>query len=177
MSRFYSTAENIQRLAWRIAFPLFRCSPRHLYLWRNSLLRMFGARIGNGVRIFPSCQIYFPWNLEIGSDVDIGWCVRLYNLGKISIGDRVVISQHAHLCAGDHDYMSYNFELLRTPIQIGNSCWIATDVYIGPGVSVANNNVIAARSVLVDSTEDNSVYAGQPAKKVKHLDSLIRSRR
>ncbi len=138
------------------------------------MLRLFGAQIGESVRIFPSCHVFFPWNLRIGTNVDIAWDVKLYNLGMLTIGNQVVISQQAHLCGGTHDYLDRGFELRKCDITIGSNVWIAADAFVGPGVSVGENVVIAARSVLVHSAESGSVYAGNPARKIKSLEGRVR---
>jgi putative colanic acid biosynthesis acetyltransferase WcaF len=138
-----------------------------MYGWRNLILRIFGAKIGKGVKIFPSAIITYPWLLEIGDGTVISWGVKIYNLGKISIGKRTVISQYAHLCGGTHDIQNDDFKLLRTGLSIGDGVWVAADAFIGPGVIVGSNSIIAARSVVVKNVEDNLVVGGNPAKKIK----------
>lgn len=165
----YSYKEYLLRILWWLIQPLFKYSPRLLYSWRNFLLTCFGAKISRSARIYPSCQITFPWNLEIGSGTTVAWNVRIYNLGLVAVGENVVISQYSHLCAGTHDYSTSDFKLLKPKIIVKDNVWIAADVFVGPGVSIENGCVIAARSVVVKNTEANSLYAGNPAKKIKQL--------
>jgi putative colanic acid biosynthesis acetyltransferase WcaF len=61
----YTAGEQLRRVAWMLARPLFRLSPRPMFGWRRMLLRAFGARIGTGVHIYNSATIYFPWNLTV----------------------------------------------------------------------------------------------------------------
>ena len=163
----YTFRENILRVLWSIFSVCFRYSPRLLYGWRNFILRMFGAKIGKGVKIFPSAKIMFPWNLEIGEGAVISWGVIVYNLGKITIGNQTVISQYTHICAGTHDYTSKDFTLLKTPIVIGSNVWVAADAFIGPTVNIGNGAVVAARSVVSKDVPENYIVAGHPAKKIK----------
>jgi putative colanic acid biosynthesis acetyltransferase WcaF len=165
----YSKGEYIKRLLWSLVWPLFRFSPRLLYGWRNFLLRLFGACIGKDVKIYPSASITFPWNLEIGDQAVISWGVKLYNLGRVTIGRDTIVSQYTHICAGNHDYTTPDFKLLKTPITVGNHVWIAADVFVGPGVRVGDNSVVLARSVLVKDVEPRTVVAGHPAKAVKQM--------
>jgi putative colanic acid biosynthesis acetyltransferase WcaF len=139
-----------------------------LYGWRNFLLRIFGARIGRGVKIYPSAEIMFPWNLEIGDHTVISWKVIVYNLGRITIGSGTIISQYVHLCAGNHDFKSPEFKLLKTPIVIGSHVWIAADAFVGPGVVVGNNAVVYARSVVVKDVQESAIVAGHPAVVLEH---------
>jgi putative colanic acid biosynthesis acetyltransferase WcaF len=125
-----------------------------------------GANIGHGVKIYPSAIITFPWLLEIKDKSVISWGVRIYNLGRISIGKKTIISQFAHLCGGTHDIKNPGFDLLRTGLEIGNSVWIASDAFIGPGVRIGDNAVIGARAVVVKDVAPCTIVAGNPAKKI-----------
>ena len=169
---YYSNKEIILRLCWKIVYPLFfRYSPRFFYGWRNQKLRFFGAEIGNKVKIFPSVKIVHPWLLSIGDRSLIAWNVNIYNLGKIEIGIHTIISQNAHLCGGTHDIKKRGFKLLRSGLKIGNDVWIAAEAFIGPGVHVSDNVVIAARAVVVKDVEANTVVGGNPAKVLRKRDA------
>lgn len=164
----YSRSEKIRRLAWNITRAvLFRPSPKHLFRWRNVVLRWFGARIGPNTFIEPTVRIFHPWLLTIGDWTHIGGGANLYNLGPLSIGDHSVVSQNALLCAGTHDYTHPNLPLLRPPIKIGSGVWIAADAFIGPGVIVGDNAVVGARAVVARDVPAGMVVAGNPARVIK----------
>jgi putative colanic acid biosynthesis acetyltransferase WcaF len=144
--------------------PLFAWTPRLLWGWRNAVLRRFGAYIGRNVRIHPSARIAVPWNLAIGNNSSVGDNAIIYNLGPISIGESVTISQHAHLCAGTHDFRRPDMELLKPPITIGSGVWVCADAFVGPGVTIGPMAVVGARAVVVTNIADNKVVAGNPAR-------------
>ena len=54
--------------------------------------------------IYSSTVIWFPWNLEIGDWSAIGEETLIYNLGKVTIGEKATVSHRVHVCAGTHDY-------------------------------------------------------------------------
>jgi putative colanic acid biosynthesis acetyltransferase WcaF len=128
---------------------------------------LFGAKIGNNVHIYNSAVIYMPWNLEIGDWSAIGEYAFIYNLGKVTIGNRVTISHRAHLCAGTHDYTDPAMPLLKTPIIISDQAWVCTDAYVGPGVTVGEGAVVGACAVVVKDVEKWGIAVGNPAQVVK----------
>jgi len=133
-------------------------------------LRCFGAQLGKGVNIYPSCRITIPWNLKIGDWSTIGNGVKLYALGPIKIGAEVTVSQGAHLCAGSHDYEDPKFLLLKLPITIQDSAWVCADAFVGPNITIGKGAVIAARSVVVKDVQQWEVVGGNPAKRIKNRD-------
>lgn len=163
----YSINEQILRVLWGIVKPFFYYSPRVLFSWRVFLLRVFGARVGKEVHVYNSATIYMPWNLEIGDWSCIGEYAYIYNLGKIVIGSKTTISQRAHLCAGTHDYTNPLLPLLKPPIHVGDQVWICADAFVGPGVTVGDGAIVAARAVVVKDVEPWDIVAGNPARMIK----------
>jgi putative colanic acid biosynthesis acetyltransferase WcaF len=154
------------RLAWSLAYGLFRFSPRICWAWRVWLLRRFGAEIGREVHIYPSVRIAVPWNLAVGDFAAIGDRVNVYNLGKISIGSRATVSQGAHLCGGTHDYRQASLPLVKCPIHVGEGAWICADAFIGPNVIVGDYAIIGARAVAMRDVAAWTIVAGNPAQRI-----------
>jgi putative colanic acid biosynthesis acetyltransferase WcaF len=144
--------------------PLFRLSWHNCYGWRNFVLRLFGARVGRHVHIRPTAHVEIPWHLAIGDYSSLGDHAIVYNLGPVTIGRRVTVSQHAHLCAGTHDHTRWSMPLLRPPITIGDDAWIATEAFIGPGVSVGAGAIVGARSSAFRDVPPWTINAGTPAR-------------
>ncbi len=155
------------QLWWLVQDTLFRLSPQFMYSWRRFLLRCFGAKIGKNVIIRPTVRVTFPWKIEIGDNSWIGDEVVLYSLGKIKIGTNAVVSQRSYLCTGSHDYESENFDITAESITIKDEVWLATDVFVAPGVTIGEGAVIGARSSVFKDIEGGYVYAGTPARRVK----------
>jgi putative colanic acid biosynthesis acetyltransferase WcaF len=139
------------QLWWVVQGSLFRLSPQFLYGFRRFLLRLFGAKVGRNVLLRPSVTITYPWHVSIGDYSWIGDDVSLYSLGGIRIGAHAVISQKSYICTGTHDARDPAFAIQAKPILIGDQVWVATDVFVAPGVTIGDGSVIAARSsVLCD---------------------------
>ncbi len=166
--RPYTHREYAARIAWRVVqSTLFRFSPRLLPGWRNVLLRLFGGTLGSRVLVHQTVRITHPWLLTLGDRVAIGEGAILYNLGPLLIKHDTVVSQRAHLCGGTHDHTQPGLPLIRTPITLGSSVWVCAEAFIGPGVTVGDGSVVAARAVVTRDVADNIIVAGNPSQVVK----------
>ncbi len=152
---------------WVVQATLFACSPQFLYPWRRFLLRLFGAKIGAGVIIRPTAKVTFPWRLSIGDHAWIGDHVVLYTLGPITIGDDAVVSQRSYLCTGSHDESKPGFDIFTKPIIVEPGAWVATDVFIAPGVTIGMAAVIGARSSVFNDVPAEMLALGTPARVVR----------
>jgi putative colanic acid biosynthesis acetyltransferase WcaF len=111
--------------------------------------------------------VYFPWNLTVGDWSAIGEHAFVYNLGPITLGEKVTVSHRAQLCAGTHDYRRLDLPLLKPPIVIQDQAWICADAFIGPGVTVGEGAIVGARAVAMKNVESWTIVAGNPAQPVK----------
>jgi putative colanic acid biosynthesis acetyltransferase WcaF len=164
----FSKSNRAARLLWNIVFKIFfRYSPTPLHSWRAFILKLFGAKLGKGVHVYPNVKIWAPWNLELGDESGIANGAIIYSQGKISIGKRCVVSQGAHLVSGTHDYSVAEFPLITKPITIGDYVWIAADAFIHPGIWIGNGCVIGARSVVIKDMPEWMVCSGHPCRPIK----------
>lgn len=155
------------QLWWLVQSTLFQCSPQFLYGWRNFLLRLFGAKVGRRVLVRPSVTVTYPWKVTIGDYSWIGDDVVLYSLGEIDIGAHVVVSQRSYICAASHDYEAVAFDIFAKRVTIENEAWVASDVFVGPGVTIGQGAVVGARSSVFRSLPAMKVCVGNPAKPVR----------
>lgn len=146
---------------------LFALSPQFMYGWRRCLLKLFGAKIGKNVLIRPSARITYPWKVIIGDRSWIGDHAELYSLGAIEIGADVVISQRSYLCAAAHDFNRSSFDIFAKKIVIEDQVWLATDVFIAPGVTIGRGTVVGARSSVFKNLPAGMLCYGSPAKAIR----------
>lgn len=166
-ARKYSRTALLGRGLWEVLrWPLFRLSPRPLWGWRRWLLSRFGARVGARVRIHATARIAIPWTLDLGEDATIGDGAILYGLGPLRIGRAATISQYAHLCAGTHDHTRPDFPLERAPVTVGDGVWVAADAFVGPGVTIGDYAIVAARAVVTRDVDPYTIVGGNPAKPI-----------
>ena len=136
-------------------------------IWRRFLLRLFGARIGKGVHVYPSCRIWGPWNLRMDDYSCLAARVDCYCVAPISIGAHTTISQYSYLCTATHDYEHPNIPLITTPIVVKDQVWICADVFVAPGVMIGQGAVVGARATVLKDVESWTVVAGNPARFIK----------
>lgn len=136
---------------------------------RVRLLRLFGASIGIGVVIKPRVRVKFPWRIQVNNYSWIGEDVWIDNLAEVVIEESCCLSQGAYICAGTHDWRRGDFSLITKPIRIRRGSWIAAKAYVGPGVSIGTNVILAAGSVAVKDLESNAIYSGNPAVLIKKV--------
>jgi putative colanic acid biosynthesis acetyltransferase WcaF len=166
-ARKYTDKEIMLRFLWFFGSLLFRFSPRPCFGWRRAVLRCFGASVGRQVHVYGSTRIYFPWNLTVGDWTAIGEDALIYNLGPVTLGQKVTVSHGAHLCAGTHDYRDPQMPLLKPPIRIEDQAWICADAFVGPGVVVGEGAVVGARAVVTRDVAPWTIVAGNPARFAK----------
>lgn len=151
-------------LWWLVQGVLFPLSLHQMDSFRSAVLRLFGAKIGIGVKIRPTARFTYPWKVAIGDYSWIGDDVVIYSLDQVTIGSHCVISQKCYLCTGSHDAGDRAFGLKTTPIVIGNGVWIAADCFLAPGVTIGANAVIGARSTVFTDVPPQKVAWGSPCR-------------
>ncbi|MEO2223853.1 putative colanic acid biosynthesis acetyltransferase [Priestia megaterium] len=154
-------------LWWLIQGTIFRFSIHNMYAWRIFLLKCFGAKVGKNVLIRSSAKFTYPWKVSIGDHSWIGDNVQFYSLDRIIVGSNCVISQESYLCTGTHDIKDTKFGLITKPIVIKDGAWIASDVFIYPGVTIHEMGVVAARSTVIKDVLVNEVHTGSPARFIR----------
>lgn len=95
--------------------------------------------------------------------------VDCYCVDRVRIGSFSTVSQYSYLCTASHDYRDpailerAQMPLVAAPITIGDRVWITADVFVGPGVEIADGVVVLARSSVFDDLPAWTVAAGRPA--------------
>ena len=118
--------------------------------------RTLGVKVGNDCSIAISYFGSEPYLIEIGNHVQITADVRFFNHG----GSWVYREKFP-----DFDYFG--------KIKIGNNVYLGNCCLIMPGVSIGNNVIVGAGTVVTKSIPDNSILAGNPGKIIGNVDELL----
>ena len=137
--------------------------------WRRFFVDELWCKGCFNCRNIWKCQdLQYPANLTMGEYAFIGPSVKVYCMAPITLEPFALASQGSHLCAGTHDIEDVHFQLTTKPIVIKRSAWIASEAFVGPGVTVSEGAVLGARAVAFNDLDAWTVYIGNPAKAVKN---------
>ncbi|MCJ1706806.1 acetyltransferase [Microbacterium sp. VKM Ac-2923] len=133
---------------WAICELIFVTNPWQISsAVRISVLRAFGARIGQGVIFRPRTRVKFPWKLHVGDRSWIGEGVWFHNQDDIHIGHDVVVSQETFVTAGSHAHRR-DMALITRPVHIEDGAWVTSRCVILGGARIGRNCVITPLSVV-----------------------------
>lgn len=128
----------------------------------------------SNTRIKNFVQIYsYDGFIKIGNNCTINSYCTLYGNGGITIGNNVLIATGTTIVASNYifnnEYKNIKEQgLTKKGITIGNNVWIAANCTIIDGTIIPDGVVIGANSLVRGVLEENSIYAGIPAKKIKN---------
>lgn len=121
----------------------------------------------------------FQPKVIIGNDVTLTDYIQISCVNRVEIGDHVLMGQHVYISDnshGDADATAIGVPPLerkltcKGPVKIGNRVWIGRCVTIMSGVTVGDNAIIGANSVVTRDVPPNCVVAGVPARVIRCLD-------
>lgn len=146
------------RTLWSFVYlTLFKPSPRIFHPYRAFLLRIFGAKIGCGVHVYPAAKIWYPYNLYLEDHASIDEDVDVYNVDIVHLKKNAKVSKRTFLCTASHSYLEESRVLLTAPIIIGEDAWVAAEAFIGPGVVIGDRAKILARVSVNEDVPANIV--------------------
>lgn len=139
---------------------------------REYMYRLIGIKMGKNSAIHAKCYVSGK-NITIGNHSYLNKeCIIDACHGRISIGNNVGVAYRCQLLTTNHDYSDGNKrtgKVSGADIVIEDGCWIGAGAIILPGVTIKNGAVVAAGSVVTKDCEENCLYAGNPARKIKEL--------
>ncbi len=164
----FSLKSRVARLVWNVtALLLFRLSPRPFFAWRALLLRLFGAKLAPGCKVYPGARIWAPWLLTCESYVSFADGAEIYNPAPMFFGSHAIVSQGAYVCGATHDLDDPAFPLLAYSMSFGPYSWVCARAVVGPGVDLAEGAVLGLASVATRSLDAWTIYAGSPAVAIR----------
>lgn len=174
--------ETMKRRLLRLEHRLLRAAPVrflvHTIMTLGFRLRWMWGRVRFGALVRDrglACvcahdvDLKYPQNMHLGDRVIIGSNVSLGAHSPITLGDNVRISRDVIIETAGLDFSTDRppYKHVSKPIHIENGVWIGARAIILGGVTLGENAVIAAGSVVSRSVEPGQVVAGIPAKPIR----------
>ena len=139
---------------------------------RNLLSQVTGSEIDESVTVFTPLYINYGKHTKIGKNVFINFDCTFLDLGGITIEDNVLIAPKVSLLSEGHPIEPENrHALVPGAIHIKKNAWIGAGATILQGVTVGENAIVAAGSVVSKDVPDNVMVGGIPPKVIKDNNS------
>lgn len=137
---------------------------------RNLLSEIIGVRIDESTTVFAPFYTNFGRFTSIGKNVFINHACSFLDMGGITLEDDVLIGPRVNLVTENHPLDPADRRALITkPIMIKKNAWIGAGATILPGVTIGENAVVAAGSVVSKDVPANVVVGGVPAKTIRSI--------
>ena len=165
----------IKRIRKYIFFLLLKIVPNMAFFKVNRLLiSLMGHNIAKSARIWSSIEILGTLKIKVNDGTFIGHkCTISGNDCKISIGKNCDISSQVSFVAGSHkidiDGPRIAGEGFSSDIYVGNRVWIGYGAIILGGVTIGDNVIIGAGSLINKDIPANSIYGGVPARLIRKI--------
>lgn len=139
---------------------------------RRLLSQLIGKPVPDTVTLFPPLYADFGKNLTIGERVFINSGCSFQDQGGIMIGDDCLIGHNAVFATLNHELDPQRRADLRpAPIVVGRNVWIGANVVILPGVSIGDDAVVGAGSIVTRDVPEGTVVVGAPARVVRTVQT------
>lgn len=140
---------------------------------RSFLSQITGTEIDESVMVFTPLHINYGKHTKIGKNVFINFDCVFLDLGGITIENNVQIAPKVSLLTESHPLNPAERQsLIPKSIHIKKNAWIGANATILQGVTIGENAVVAAGSVVSKDVPDNVVVGGIPAKIIKEIKSI-----
>ena len=138
---------------------------------REIIKKLFGKTEGRFL-IQPDFWCDYGYNIEIGENFFANHGLKILDCAKVKFGKNVMIAPNCGFYTAGHPidfetrikWLEYAY-----PITVGNNVWFGGNVTVCPDVTIGNNSVIGAGSVVIKDIPDNVVAAGVPCKVIRKI--------
>lgn len=137
---------------------------------RDLFARLFGKPVDPSFRVFPPFYTDFGKNITVGKNVFINACCHFQDQGGIKLGDNCLVGHNVVFATLNHGFAPEERQsMLPAPIVVGRNVWIGSNSTILQGVTIGDNSIIAAGSVVTKDVPANTIVAGVPARFIRSI--------
>lgn len=139
---------------------------------RTKVIKTILGSTKNNLTIMPPFWCDYGYNIHVGENFYSNHNLIILDGAKVSFGDNVFIGPNCGFYTAGHplDYLRRNEGLeYAKPITIGNNVWFGGGVLVLPGVTIGDNTVIGAGSVVTKDIPSNSLAYGNPCRVIRKI--------
>lgn len=165
--------KELKQIKADFAYILTNTIINHIPAWciRKILYKLLGMKIGKYSRIGIGTVVIYPSQISLGDHCIINEYCFLDGRGTLKIGNNTSISVYCKIISASHNLTSDNFTYQTHPIVIDDYVFIGTGAIILEGTHLGKGCAIGAGGVAKGDYEPNSIYTGNPLRKVKDRHS------
>ena len=134
----------------------------------SALMHRIFPQMGEGSTVGTPLVAVRPHMVKIGRNVVVMPGCLMMSAGGITIDDGAMIAANVQLISNNHDLYERQVITCR-PVHIGKNAWIGAGATILPGVTVGDNAVVGAASVVTKDVPADTIVAGNPARIIKRI--------
>lgn len=136
----------------------------------NLIKELFGENLGENSMVNPPIFVNLANKVKIGKNVVLMNGFQCMSAGSLVIEDDTKIALNCTIATNNHDF--YDRPVITCkPVHIKKNVWIGVNATILSGVTIGENAIVGACSVVTKDVPDNAVVVGNPAKVIKYLDA------
>ncbi len=137
---------------------------------RELFSQLSGKPVNPTLRIFPPLYTDFGKNIQVGKNVFINGGCHFQDQGGITLGDDCLIGHNVVFATLNHFIEPSERASLRpAPIVLGKNVWVGSSSTILQGVTIGDNAIIAAGSVVTKDVPANAIVGGVPAHIIRYI--------
>lgn len=139
---------------------------------RNMILRQILGEVKGNLLIEQPFHCDYGYNIRVGNNFYSNHNLVILDCAPVTFGDNVFIAPNCGFYTAGHplDVVDRREGLeYAYPITVGNDVWIGAQVCVLPGVTIGDNVVIGAGSVVTHDIPSNTVAFGNPCRPHKNL--------
>ncbi|MEZ8820362.1 MULTISPECIES: sugar O-acetyltransferase [unclassified Vibrio] len=144
---------------------------------RQQIMKQLFAEVGEGCYIEPPLHANWGRHTHLGDNVYVNFNLTLVDDTDVFIGDNVMIAPNVTIATGTHPIspeLRLKAAQFNVPVRIGNNVWLGAHTVVLPGVTIGENSVIGAGSIVTQDIPANVVAVGNPCKVVREINERDR---
>lgn len=159
-------------------------------VWRaktkqRTLEKLIPSAKGKNLGVFAPFYCEYGVNIHVGKECFVNYNCTFLDVSPITLGDGVWIGANVTLATPNHPFLpeerlnaeypdGYHDLEYSAPITVKDGCWICSSSTVCGGVTIGENSIVAAGSVVLRDVPANSIVAGVPAKVIRQIDESDR---